>query len=791
MDRSRHQKRVILFTAGLLICLLVLSAYSNTLYSPFALDDFHSFVKEQKVLGFTVDFAGFENLARSTFGIRRLLPMLTFVLNVKWNGASLASFHLTNIIIHLLATFSLLFLLQSLILFPKAKSSLNVGDNSNCSTLLVVFVVALWSLSPVQTNVVTYIVQRMTSLATLFYFLSLGCYLRGRFYHYSEGMAKKPLFFYFFSAMFLFCAMLSKEIFATWPVMVFLVEWLFIENSGLFTALKKHKKIVIFIAGLATVVIFYKFYHGWILGGYAHRHFTLSERLLTELRIVSSYCGILLLPLPQWLNLEHDVSLSTSLFSPPTTFFSLVFIVVVIFGAWRIRDKKPLITFAVFWFFINLVIESTVIPLELEFEHRLYLPSAGFYLALVLLVREFYICFYGENLSVDRIKVFACVGIIICSGLSFLTYTRNIVWGDIVSLYEDCISKAPDKARTHSNLATAWLKRGEYENALAEAEKAIVLGTRGYEEYWVAACNVVISLNRMGKNKIAIAKGESLLEEAPAGTKKNSYPTFLYNLGGVYFSAGDFQKAFNLFLCSYKLCYRNGLLNESAAYAQSMMKTLTAGLQQGYQFDPSMKLNTDNPSVVVDQKMAQIFFELNNYDLASKYIKKVLAKNENSLIVLKMQDEIERISASNKRHKSMGTLKEKYLYHPFSSRFNFFMALSFALEKYNIPVYKLLQYCLQQAEILNDSSPDFYIVKSWYFYELGEYARAVEIINQGLKLNSKYAQLWVNRGIYALADKNIEAFTDFDRALSLYPGHPHRREILAMQSLAAKLTDLN
>ena len=170
-NNSDHQNKIIVLGAGLLICLLLLSAYSNSLYAPFVLDDFHSFVKEPKVLGFTFDLPGLKNLAGTKFGIRRYIPMLTFVFDLKWGNGSLVAFHVSNIVIHLLATFSLFFLLQSLMLFPKANRAFVTDDGRNYSTFLVLTIVGLWSLNPVQTNAVTYIVQRMTSIATLFYFL--------------------------------------------------------------------------------------------------------------------------------------------------------------------------------------------------------------------------------------------------------------------------------------------------------------------------------------------------------------------------------------------------------------------------------------------------------------------------------------------------------------------------------------------------------------------------------------------------------------------------------------------
>jgi len=790
-DESAYIERKILLGAALILCLLALSAYSNTLYAPFVLDDIHSFVAEPKVLGFTYDLIGLKKLATSSFGVRRFLPMLTFALDTKWGNESLIAFHLTNIIIHILATFSLLFLLQSLHLFPKAKLSYQVGEKKFLPVIIVVTVVGLWSLSPIQTNAVTYIVQRMTSIATLFYFLSFGSYLRGRNFHLTKGFSNKSLFLYLLSLICFILAMMSKEIAATLPVMVLLFEWLLVDNSGLFVTLKKHRLFISCLIVLFLSVLGYKLYNGWLLGGYSGRHFTLVERLLTQLRIVVSYCGVLLLPLPRWLNLEHDVVLSTSLFSPMSTFFSLIFIVLVVFFAWRVRSKKPLITFGICWFFVNLLIESTVIPLELKFEHRLYLPSAGFYLVVVLFVREICLRFNGDDFSLDSVKLFACVAIIVCSGLSFLTYTRNVVWADTVSLYQDCISKAPNKARPYSNLATAWLDKGEYESALQEAQKSISLGIKGYEEYWVASCDIISSLSRMNRFQEAVSQGESLLRRSPKGAKKNSYPLFLYDLGQAYVSKKDFQSAFNYFVKGYKIAYENDLplkLNFEIA----MAGTLKVGLLQGYQFSPGLSINQKNPDVAVEETLAQVFFKLNNLDLARKYVEQTFAKDKNSMLALNLKKAIGQIVEANGKQKSIGTLKEKYLFHPFSSKFNFFMAVCILLEKNSFSENAILQYSLRQVETLDVTAPDVYIVKSWYYYRLKKYDKALEVINYGLKLQPDYAQLWVNRGIYALAAKNDnEAQVSLKKALQLYPNHPHRKKILVMQKLANKMLDQN
>ena len=112
-----------------------------------------------------------------------------------------------------------------------------------------------------------------------------------------------------------------------------------------------------------------------ILSGYKFRDFTLPQRMLTELRVVIFYISLLLWPQPSRLNLDHDFAISYSLVDPLTTLISFAIIIILIAAAILIARREPLLSFGILWFFGNLVIESSVIGLELVFEHRNYLPS--------------------------------------------------------------------------------------------------------------------------------------------------------------------------------------------------------------------------------------------------------------------------------------------------------------------------------------------------------------------------------------------------------------------------------
>ncbi len=111
---------------------------------------------------------------------------------------------------------------------------------------------------------------------------------------------------------------------------------------------------------------------------YSHRDFSLWQRLLTESRVVVSYLSLLLDPRPSRLSLTHDVSVSRSLLDPPTTLLAICFLVGLLGFALASSRRHRVASFAALWFFANLALESSVIPLELMYEHRLYLPMFGF-----------------------------------------------------------------------------------------------------------------------------------------------------------------------------------------------------------------------------------------------------------------------------------------------------------------------------------------------------------------------------------------------------------------------------
>jgi len=788
MDRNGkisklHQHRVVCLLC-LLVVIFILSAYSNSLFAPFTLDDTHSFVVEPKVLNFTFSLPGFIALAKTKFGISRFLPMVTFALDLQWGAGSLMAFHVTNIVIHFLATMALFFMLSGLLPLWQGTDDHPFSPIKGIPFgFIAICITGIWSLNPVQTNAVTYLVQRMTSIAALFYFLSFGCYVRGRGRQIKEKSDAKMISWYVAGLLFWLCAMMSKQIAATLPVVLVLFEWLVINNSGLFKFVKKHKIFIGTVFVIFVFLVFYKIVPG-LLHGYDHRHFTLSERLLTELRIVVSYVFLLLMPLPGFLTFEHDPSLSTSFFSPPTTVLSLLFICVIIISVWKVRKKYPLITFGIAWFFVNLLIESTFIPLELMFEHRLYLPSAGFYLTCFMIMYELYNHFFSASHDTQRSKIVVAMMVILFSCLSLSTYCRNMAWQDSVALYRDCLRKAPNKPRVHSNLAKALAEKGLYKESLAEGEKALALGIKGYEVYWVAASNIIATLSRMGDNEVALTRAKTFLDQAPPWALNKAFSLFLCHLGNIYLQEKDYQLAIENYVKGLKFCLDYNI-PYSSTFEANIISAWNEGLEDRYVFKPTVGLS-ENVVATANEKMAEIFFDLNQDDQALEYCHKALLENPSSIPGRLIKEKIEKIQLANMIQRQKGTIKSKYLKHPVASRFNFYMATSYVLLKAGLKD-SLVKYAIHEAEKIHPGNVDVSLLKSWLLFKNHLFADAINEVDQAIAKDHDYAQLWINRGIYALAEhKNSEALVAFNKAMELYPAYPHGRQVEAMIIAAEK-----
>ncbi len=204
-----------------LLLFLIGISYANTLYSPFVLDDIHSFIEEPNVYVRDFSYESFSKLSSTFFGKARLIPIATFSINHAMAKGQMPIYHITNISIHLLATLVVYWFITTLLRTPVGVSTLRGIP----AAWFAFFAAALWALNPVQTNAVTYIVQTNDLNFSAFLYCSFDFLSKRQDWQQLENIV---YYFITFLLVMALCAFLSKENSYMLPAAILLVEWMFI-----------------------------------------------------------------------------------------------------------------------------------------------------------------------------------------------------------------------------------------------------------------------------------------------------------------------------------------------------------------------------------------------------------------------------------------------------------------------------------------------------------------------------------------------------------------------------------
>ena len=373
-----------------LIEALTAAIYLPGLAGDYMFDDRPNLLTNKRLHIHSLDMESLQGAALSSAAgkLRRPVSMASFALNRYFFGVAPYSYKVINLIIHLLTGLGLYLLSRLLMRAYRVAHKADLSDAA--MAWLPVVVSGLWLVHPLNLTPVLYIVQRMTSLATLFMVCGLCLYVTGRLQMLDDrrGLPLILSGLLFFGVL----AIFSKENGALLPLYMLAVEMALFRFKGS----NGHADKIVIIFFIATValpaglLLFYLTMHpAAILGGYNGRDFTLTERLLTESRVLIFYLKMIIMPSISELGLYHDdIAISHSLLDPPTTLYSLMTLLGLMFGAVLLLKKRPLISLGIFWFFAGHVLESTVYPLEIAHEHRNYLADYGILLAASMAITQ-------------------------------------------------------------------------------------------------------------------------------------------------------------------------------------------------------------------------------------------------------------------------------------------------------------------------------------------------------------------------------------------------------------------
>ncbi|PID54859.1 MAG: hypothetical protein CR978_01330 [Gammaproteobacteria bacterium] len=380
----------------------------------------------------------------------RAISMLSFAFQYGFAGEWVAwQLKLGNLLIHLVTGYLLFQLCRHVLKAP----SIQRHSSPSMATWISLLAAGLWLLHPLFVSTVVYAVQRMAQLSTLFIVLGLLVFVRYR----NTWVDKVPRFgqvvaLGLWVLLITILGYLSKEngVMLLWLLPV--VELSFYRGviAGRELSWLKMLTWLALVAPLVLLGFMYWLNPDWFLEAYIHRDFTLVERLLTQSRVLWRYIIWTVVPNVSWMGLHHDdIAISHGLWQPLTTFFAIVaWLLAVSIAIWQ-RNRWPLFLFAVLFYLVAHVMESSIIGLELVYEHRNYLPLMGLFILIAYGVGRL-------SVSLSAWKKFAPgVGLIVLCAL--LTAARSATWSDGLVMGAVSAENHPDSQRSQFHYASALL----------------------------------------------------------------------------------------------------------------------------------------------------------------------------------------------------------------------------------------------------------------------------------------------------------------------------------------------
>ncbi|UCD28343.1 MAG: tetratricopeptide repeat protein [Planctomycetota bacterium] len=476
----------------------------------------------------------------------------------------------------------------------------------------------LFTVHPLQASSVAYIIQRRGALAATFYLLAVLCYLKVRRPAEDQGRSASPGFAsaWTWKGMVLtavipilyWLSVRSKNLGVTLPFALLAVE--FCLRASDWRALKRYLMLMIPGFVLCTIGMFVFL---WMRGLFDPRTFTIHyfgpsttwgvwPHLLTEARVFVHYWKLLLLPLPRWCCIDHDFTLSKSLFDhyaiAAIAFHVLLLALVVVFA----RRRYILAALGILWFYIALIPYAALPQRELFVEYKTYLPSVG----LVLILAEVLRYLRGRVSAVVPALVVAAWAAILLT----TTIHRNVIYQNAVNLWSDAVEKYPRYHRPQYNLGYELAALGRSRDAIIHYQEAVKYKSDFSDR---AHYNLAVALERTNQPLEALKHYREALRLNP------NYLNACNNLGVLLAKMGKYEESIALFKRSIELApnYINAYDNMGGALrGMGRINEAIEYYKKALQMDPNLYSAHCN--------LADTLMEKGEYDQAVVHYKEVL-----------------------------------------------------------------------------------------------------------------------------------------------------------------------
>lgn len=384
----------------------------------------------------------------------RPLAMLSFLIEDNAWGGNPTSYKYTNLLLHLLN--------GCLLAWAGLLLGRLYGLSEDRAQQLAVFNAAIWLLHPLFISTVFYIVQRMAILATLFCLAAITGYLHGRLL-----LQKRPRSAYLWMGLSIalgtLLGVLSKENAALLPLLILVIEFCAPQHEP--RPARAFRAIFLWLPSFA-VGLYLLSRVNLDPGIWPTRSFDQVERLLTEPRILWEYLANLLVPHIEEAGLYRDnIRISTGWLQPVTTLWAVLGLLAVTIGAFLARKRYPLLSLGILFYLTGHLVESSVIGLEIYFEHRNYLPAAFLFLPVGHAILGL------ERWTSRPVVALTSMSLIALMGL--MAHQRAQLWGDSIQLKAYWALANPDSPRAQNSLAAVYYNLGRTEEALRTLDRAI------------------------------------------------------------------------------------------------------------------------------------------------------------------------------------------------------------------------------------------------------------------------------------------------------------------------------
>ena len=523
-----------------ILALTAAAAYANSFAGVFLFDDIIRIVEEPR--------------------IQRLWPVgplltgerpvvdLTLAINHAVSGLQTWSYHAFNLVIHILAGVTLYGVAWRTILRAGTKAPSPEGadlsrpggeqtstpEGSAAPARFLAFGIALLFLvHPLQTQSVTYIIQRGESMMGLFYLLTLYCAIRA----VDSSRAA-----WWCVAAIVACAlgMGTKAVMVTAPVMVVLWDWVFLGNQR--TPFELRRRRLLYAGLLATWTVL------WICGigpevlnpnasashvGFSYRGHSAWEYAATQPGVIVQYLQLAFWPASLCLDYDWPIAHSWPQIVVPS-----LFVGVLAAASGYLLYRRHWLGFVGAWFFVILSPTSSIVPIkDVMFEHRMYLPLAAVIAAVVTPLAAGVLKKNANGPANDQRRALRYLGAALLVGvaapLAYATHVRNRVYHSELAMWQDVVRKRPDNARAHIALANALAAENRIEEAIEAARRSILVDP-GYADGHFGLGNI---LSKIGRTEEAISSYQRVVHHNPGHSRA------WYNMANAMERIGQSQSA--------------------------------------------------------------------------------------------------------------------------------------------------------------------------------------------------------------------------------------------------------